>query len=124
MLHESPSNLRRKNGALLSFPNQILKKYDLFCVHYAHAGSGELHLRPIINLKTEEGNNLFRIILEEIARLAHGVGEARGAQPAAGGDRGQLQTGLQLGLDHGQGALDDGIGPGAGGESAGLRRTR
>ncbi len=68
--------------------NLILKKHDLFCVHYAHAGSGELHLRPILNLKTHEGNKLFRIILEEIARLVkkyngslsgeHGDGRLRG----------------------------------------------
>jgi FAD/FMN-containing dehydrogenase/Fe-S oxidoreductase len=68
--------------------NAILKKYDLFCVHYAHAGSGELHLRPIINLKTEEGNQLFRTILQEIATLVkkykgslsgeHGDGRLRG----------------------------------------------
>ncbi len=68
--------------------NAILKKYELFCVHYAHAGSGELHLRPIINLKTEEGNKLFRTILEEIAALVkkykgslsgeHGDGRLRG----------------------------------------------
>ena len=49
--------------------NKILKKYDLHAVHYAHAGSGEIHLRPIINLKTVEGNHLFRIIAEEIATL-------------------------------------------------------
>ncbi len=49
--------------------NKILKKYNLHSVHYAHAGSGEIHLRPIINLKTEEGNHLFRIIAEEIATL-------------------------------------------------------
>ena len=68
--------------------NKILKKYDLYCVHYAHAGSGELHLRPIINLKTQEGNQLFRTILEEIAALVkkyngslsgeHGDGRLRG----------------------------------------------
>ncbi|MTI40954.1 FAD-binding and (Fe-S)-binding domain-containing protein [Fulvivirga lutimaris] len=68
--------------------NAVLKKYDLFCVHYAHAGSGELHLRPIIDLKTEEGNQLFRTILEEIAILVkkykgslsgeHGDGRLRG----------------------------------------------
>lgn len=68
--------------------NAVLKKYDLYCVHYAHAGSGELHLRPIINLKTEEGNKLFRTILEEIAILVkkykgslsgeHGDGRLRG----------------------------------------------
>jgi len=68
--------------------NGILNKYNLFSVHYAHAGSGELHLRPIINLKTEEGNLLFRKIAEEIATLVkkyngslsgeHGDGRLRG----------------------------------------------
>ena len=68
--------------------NEILKKYGLYSVHYAHAGSGELHLRPIINLKTEEGARLFRAIAEEIATLVkkyngslsgeHGDGRLRG----------------------------------------------
>ena len=68
--------------------NVILKKYGLHSVHYAHAGSGELHLRPIINLKTREGNKLFRTIAEEIATLVkkyrgslsgeHGDGRLRG----------------------------------------------
>ncbi|TDH27756.1 FAD-binding oxidoreductase [Segetibacter sp. 3557_3] len=68
--------------------NDILKKYDLYSVHYAHAGSGEIHLRPIINLKTPEGNKLFRLIAEEIATLVkkydgslsgeHGDGRLRG----------------------------------------------
>ena len=68
--------------------NEILKKHNLYSVHYAHAGSGELHLRPIINLKTEEGNRLFRVIAEEIALLVkkykgslsgeHGDGRLRG----------------------------------------------
>lgn len=68
--------------------NQILEKHGLFSVHYAHAGSGELHLRPIINLKTAEGNRLFRTIAEEIATLVkkyngslsgeHGDGRLRG----------------------------------------------
>ncbi|GAO44876.1 FAD-binding and (Fe-S)-binding domain-containing protein [Flavihumibacter petaseus] len=68
--------------------NQILEKHGLYSVHYAHAGSGEIHLRPIINLKTEEGNRLFRVIAEEIAILVkkydgslsgeHGDGRLRG----------------------------------------------
>src|SRR5258706_469397 len=68
--------------------NDILKKYGLYAVHYAHAGSGELHLRPIINLKTKQGNQLFRTIAEEIATLVkkyngslsgeHGDGRLRG----------------------------------------------
>ena len=68
--------------------NEILKKHNLYSVHYAHAGSGEIHLRPIINLKTVEGNQLFRTIAEEIATLVkkyngslsgeHGDGRLRG----------------------------------------------
>ncbi|MGK7390073.1 MAG: FAD-binding and (Fe-S)-binding domain-containing protein [Candidatus Cyclobacteriaceae bacterium M2_1C_046] len=68
--------------------NEQLKKHGLFCVHYAHAGSGELHLRPIINLKTKEGNELFRTVATEVAALVkkyrgslsgeHGDGRLRG----------------------------------------------
>ncbi len=68
--------------------NLILKKYNLYSVHYAHAGSGELHLRPIIDLKQQSGNELFRTILDEIAHLVkkyqgslsgeHGDGRLRG----------------------------------------------
>jgi FAD/FMN-containing dehydrogenase len=49
--------------------NQLLTKYGLHSVHYAHAGSGEIHLRPIINLKTAEGNRMYRTIATEIAAL-------------------------------------------------------
>lgn len=68
--------------------NEILNKHGLYAVHYAHAGSGELHLRPIINLKTVEGNKLFRTIAKEVATLVkkyegslsgeHGDGRLRG----------------------------------------------
>jgi FAD/FMN-containing dehydrogenase/Fe-S oxidoreductase len=68
--------------------NEILHRHNLYSVHYAHAGSGELHLRPIINLKTKKGNELFRTIAEEIATLVkkyngslsgeHGDGRLRG----------------------------------------------
>lgn len=68
--------------------NEILSANNLYCVHYAHAGSGELHLRPIINLKTKEGHQQFRHIAEEIAHLVkkfqgslsgeHGDGRLRG----------------------------------------------
>ncbi len=68
--------------------NEILTKRGLHSVHYAHAGSGEIHLRPIINLKTVEGNRLFRTIAEDVASLVkkyqgslsgeHGDGRLRG----------------------------------------------
>ncbi len=68
--------------------NEILVKHNLHAVHYAHAGSGEIHLRPIINLKTVEGNKLFRTIAQDVATLVkkyqgslsgeHGDGRLRG----------------------------------------------
>ena len=32
----------------------IMKGYNQDAVYYAHAGAGELHLRPILNLKKSE----------------------------------------------------------------------
>ncbi|QKZ11858.1 FAD-binding and (Fe-S)-binding domain-containing protein [Spirosoma sp. KUDC1026] len=68
--------------------NEILQKNGMSAVHYAHAGSGEIHLRPIINLKTREGHQQYRMIAEEIATLVkkydgslsgeHGDGRLRG----------------------------------------------
>jgi len=63
--------------------NLTLQKYGLSCVHYAHAGDGELHLRPILNLKTEPGNEMFRTIAQEIAQL---VKKYRGSLSGEHGD--------------------------------------
>ncbi len=67
---------------------QLLKKHHLECVYYAHAATGELHLRPVLNLKKEEDVKLFRTILHDIALLVkkyrgslsgeHGDGRLRG----------------------------------------------
>ncbi len=67
---------------------EVLKQRGLYSVHYAHAGSGELHLRPIINLKDSDGVKLFRTIAEDSAALVkkfkgslsgeHGDGRLRG----------------------------------------------
>jgi len=48
---------------------QIMKDYGQEAVYYAHAGAGELHLRPILNLKIEEDVALFRKITEDVAAL-------------------------------------------------------
>src|ERR1019366_5878202 len=55
---------------------------------YAHAGAGELHVEPIVNLKTKEGVAQFRNILKETVELVkkykgslsgeHGDGRLRG----------------------------------------------
>ena len=70
--------------------NEILKKYNLYSVHYAHAGSGEIHLRPIINLKTNEGNRLFRAIAEEIATLVKKYGGSLSGEHGDGRLRGEF----------------------------------
>ena len=63
-------------------------KYGINCVYYAHAGSGELHTRPLFNLKTVEGLKMFRGIATDVAALVkkyrgslsgeHGDGRLRG----------------------------------------------
>ena len=47
----------------------LMKRYDQEAVYYAHAGAGELHLRPILNLKKKEGAAYFRQITTEVAQL-------------------------------------------------------
>lgn len=68
--------------------NEILKKYQLECVYHAHISVGELHLRPILNLKDPKDVELFHTIAEECAHLVkkfrgslsgeHGDGRLRG----------------------------------------------
>ena len=61
--------------ALEDLPNYIVefsKMMDDFgqkAVYYAHAGAGELHLRPILNLKKKEDVALFRDITHKTALL-------------------------------------------------------
>ncbi|MEP2280558.1 FAD-linked oxidase C-terminal domain-containing protein [Maribacter sp.] len=47
----------------------IMKGYGQNAVYYAHAGAGELHLRPILNLKKSSDVGLFRDITTDVARL-------------------------------------------------------
>lgn len=66
----------------------IMKNHNLDCVYHAHIGSGELHLRPVLNLKDSKDVVLFRIIAFEVAHLVkkyrgslsgeHGDGRLRG----------------------------------------------
>ncbi len=49
--------------------SKIMKGYGQQAVYYAHAGAGELHLRPILNLKEGEDVALFRAITTDVAKL-------------------------------------------------------
>ena len=84
--------------AYMSDFREILKKYELECVYHAHIGTGELHLRPVLNLKSESDVKTFRAIAEDTARLVkryrgslsgeHGDGRLRGSMiPIMLGDR-------------------------------------
>ena len=70
------------------FDSLMKGKYGIACVYYAHAGAGELHTRPLFNLKTKEGLHMFRAIATDVAALVkkyrgslsgeHGDGRLRG----------------------------------------------
>jgi FAD/FMN-containing dehydrogenase/Fe-S oxidoreductase len=67
---------------------KILAQYGLSCVFHAHVATGELHLRPVLNLKDPAGIELFRKVATEVAWLVkkyhgslsgeHGDGRLRG----------------------------------------------
>ena len=67
---------------------KLMDRYGLKCVYHAHIGTGELHLRPILNLKDSKDVALFREVAEETALLVkkhkgslsgeHGDGRLRG----------------------------------------------
>jgi len=48
---------------------QIMHKYKTSSVYYAHASVGELHLRPSINVKSQEGLDKMKAIAGEVAEL-------------------------------------------------------
>jgi FAD/FMN-containing dehydrogenase/Fe-S oxidoreductase len=66
----------------------MLATYGKESVYHAHIGTGELHIRPLINLKDPEEAKLLRTIAEETARIVkryrgsmsgeHGDGRLRG----------------------------------------------
>jgi len=70
--------------------DQILSGYGLSAVHYAHAGSGELHLRPILNLKDEKHRQLFRVVATEVARLVKRLGGSLSGEHGDGRLRGEF----------------------------------
>ncbi len=66
----------------------MLEKLNLSCVYHAHIGSGELHLRPLLNLKSRADIERFYQVAEEMAGIVrkyrgslsgeHGDGRLRG----------------------------------------------
>jgi FAD/FMN-containing dehydrogenase/Fe-S oxidoreductase len=67
---------------------KMLEGFKLSCVFYGHISVGELHLRPILNLKDAHDRYLFKAVAEETAKIVkkhhgslsgeHGDGRLRG----------------------------------------------
>lgn len=73
---------------IAEFDGLLAERYGIDCVHYAHAGAGELHLRPLFDLHSPEGLTMFRGVATDVAALVkkyrgslsgeHGDGRLRG----------------------------------------------
>ncbi|MCE9632093.1 MAG: FAD-binding protein [Planctomycetia bacterium] len=73
---------------IAEFDRLLADRYGIDCVHYAHAGAGELHLRPLFDLHTAAGLRMFRDVATDVAALVkkyrgslsgeHGDGRLRG----------------------------------------------
>lgn len=67
---------------------QMMDRMNMSCVYYGHISTGELHLRPILNIKEKEDRQRFRQVALETAQLVkkhhgslsgeHGDGRLRG----------------------------------------------
>ena len=85
---EDTSVVPSKLEAYISEFNLLLERYNLDCVYHAHISVGELHLRPLLNLKDKKDVELFYTIARETALLVkkyrgslsgeHGDGRLRG----------------------------------------------
>ena len=63
--------------------SQLMARYKQRSVYYAHAGAGEIHLRPILDLKQSEDRKQFYEISRDVAEL---VKKYRGSLSGEHGD--------------------------------------
>lgn len=88
VVEDTAVDVRDLPNYIEEFDRIMRERHGIDCVYYAHAGSGELHTRPMFNLKTPEGLKKFRAVAEDIAALVrkyngslsgeHGDGRLRG----------------------------------------------
>lgn len=67
---------------------EVFRKLNMDCVYHAHVGSGELHMRPILNLKDPVDIKRFRQIATDVVTL---VKKYNGSLSGEHGD-GRLRT--------------------------------
>jgi FAD/FMN-containing dehydrogenase/Fe-S oxidoreductase len=73
---------------IAEFDRMLKDRYGIESLHYAHAGAGELHLRPLFDLRSPAGLKMFRDVATDVAMLVkryrgslsgeHGDGRLRG----------------------------------------------
>ncbi|MDD5141793.1 MAG: FAD-linked oxidase C-terminal domain-containing protein [Verrucomicrobiales bacterium] len=88
VVEDTAVDVRDLPNYIAEFDELLRTKYAIDCVYYAHAGSGELHTRPLFDLKTPAGLKMFRDVATDIALLVkkyrgslsgeHGDGRLRG----------------------------------------------
>lgn len=88
VVEDTAVDVRDLPAYIAEFDELLRTKYAIGCVYYAHAGSGELHTRPLFDLKTPAGLKMFRDVATDIALLVkkyrgslsgeHGDGRLRG----------------------------------------------
>ena len=87
VIEDTSVNVEVLEDYIIEF-NKLLETYSLECVYHAHISVGELHLRPVLNLKDPKDVKLFHDIALETAKLVkkyrgslsgeHGDGRLRG----------------------------------------------
>ncbi len=78
-----PANLRE----FVADFQEVLEDHETYASFYAHAGPGVLHIRPLVNTKTQEGLEVMESIADDVTDLVvkydgsvsgeHGDGRAR-----------------------------------------------
>ena len=68
----------------------LLQKYGLRCAYYAHISTGELHNKPLFNLKREEEVEKFRAFAREAALLVKKYGGSLSGEHGDGRLRGEF----------------------------------
>lgn len=87
---EDTAVLPEKMPAYIAEFDAVLEKYNLKCVYYAHIATGELHLRPVLNLKDPKDVELFHTIAFESAKLVKKYGGSLSGEHGDGRLRGEF----------------------------------
>lgn len=88
VIEDTAVSVNRLPDYIADVDGMLQERFGVSCVHYGHAGAGELHLRPVLNLKDGDDVLRFRDIATEVAAIVrryrgslsgeHGDGRLRG----------------------------------------------